>query len=188
MEANGFVFSRDEIDDILEYLKDNTIKCSLCGGKAWEVQHDRNEQENNKIDFKLQCASPNCPQFMSRGVLKVTTTSIEEEVMAEMQSQESFKSDAGKVHAGILNEFKRALMEIAKVGTAGLNKGYARGSWRTLPDAKERYLDAFWRHILAVEEINEADGGVYHLAQVAWNAMALLELRLEDKEEGLYID
>jgi len=174
-----YYFTADEVESVFEYLNNNSIKCSVCHTKEWLAKEESPE--------RIQIGCRKCGQAMSRQILNLTITSIEDELRADIE--EGMKFDKGKVHAGILNEFKRALMEVARVGTAGLNKGYARGSWRNVPDAKERYMDAFWRHILAVEEINETDGGVYHLAQVAWNAMALLELRLEEKDrEGLHIE
>jgi hypothetical protein len=188
MEANEFIFTQDEVENVLEYLQDNTIKCSICGNHRWKVEHEKNLMTNS-TDFRISCASPTCTQFLSRQILNLTIQSIEDEIRMEEENKlDGLKFDEGKIRAGILDEFKLALMEIARVGTAGLNKGYARGSWRSVPDAKERYMDAFWRHILATEEINESDGGVYHLAQVAWNAMALLELRLAEKKGGLYVE
>jgi len=188
MTPNDHVFTQDEVESVLEYLRDNTIKCSVCGGHGWKTEHEQNFMTNT-ADFFFRCMSRNCGQLISRSILNLTVQSIEDELRIEEEQKSGLKFDKGKVRAGILDEFKRALFEVARVGTAGLAKGYARGSWRNVPDAKERYMDAFWRHILAVEEINETDGGVYHLAQVAWNAMALLELRLEEKDkEGLYIE
>lgn len=93
------------------------------------------------------------------------------------------KLDSGKILAGILGDFSRALEEVAKVGTAGAQK-YTRGGWQSVPDGPRRYEDAMWRHLLKnYQELRDKDTGCLHLAQVIWNAMASLELMLREEEE-----
>ena len=170
-----YYFTSDEIDAVKEYLESNKIVCSLCTGSGWKVH------EINPEVFQLLCSNNSCKQRMHRNVLKAAITSAEDEQRIEYE--ESFKTDDGKVKAGVLQDFSRALMEVAKVGTMGIDfKGYSRGSWLDLPDAEERYLDAFWRHLLDTSEYNEEDGGVLISAQIAWNALAKLELTLRRKE------
>jgi hypothetical protein len=178
-----YCFTSDEIQTVFEYLKSNTIVCSLCNGKLWHTHLVHPEC------IQIHCLKNTCKQKLRRDVLNVATSSIEDEM--QMDYEESFKTDKGKVKAGILQDFSRALIEVAKVGTMGINfKGYARGSWLNLEDAEERYLDAFWRHLLDNRDINTEDGDVLVLAQVAWNALARLELKLrrEEHEGGVDID
>lgn len=90
------------------------------------------------------------------------------------------KFDAGKPRAGLMvGDFARALEAVAQVTTFGAGK-YAPRSWRTVPQAAERYGDAFLRHIFkdAKGERLDPESGLPHLAHVAWNALALLELEL----------
>lgn len=93
------------------------------------------------------------------------------------------------IYQGLLAYFPRALREVAKVSRFGSEKhdtpmsekGFLGDNYPT-----EGYVDAVGRHILdrAIEgEINEADGGQYHLAQVAWDALAALERVLIEKED-----
>jgi hypothetical protein len=92
------------------------------------------------------------------------------------------KDDGGKLLAGlVLGEFKHALREVVKVGTAGALKYSPRG-WLQVPQAEERYYDALWRHLLATEEVDE-ELGTDHLAMVAWNALALLEFKYRRLEK-----
>ena len=51
-----------------------------------------------------------------------------------------------------------------------------------VPDAPKRYDDAKGRHMLQgyIEE-RDPDTGLDHLAQEAWNALALLELKLRER-------
>ena len=87
------------------------------------------------------------------------------------------KADAGKVMAGVLLDFSRALEAVAAVGTFGANK-YTRGGWQSVPEGEQRYMDAMMRHLLRMRyETLDAESELSHLAHLAWNALAVLELR-----------
>jgi len=95
------------------------------------------------------------------------------------------KLDAGKapISQGVLQYFPRALREVSLVSLAGARK-YAWKGWEKVPDGVSRYSDALGRHLLA-EEIDgpiDADTGMLHAAQIAWNALARLELMLRARE------
>ena len=99
------------------------------------------------------------------------------------------KLDAGKpaVWRGLFDYFPRACSAIAEVSTIGAKK-YAWKGWEVVPDGFARYSDAMVRHILAesIEGLfdNGPKGiGTLHAAQVAWNAMARLELLLREQEK-----
>lgn len=99
------------------------------------------------------------------------------------------KLDAGKTMPSlILSAMPRAVMAAAKVGTVGAVK-YSRDGWLAVDNGIERYTDAMDRHRL--KEFIEGpldqdflDQGVeiLHAAQVAWNALARLELMLRKQE------
>ena len=94
------------------------------------------------------------------------------------------KDDKAKPMAGVLLDFSRALQLVADVGTYGAKK-YTRTGWATVPEGSQRYLDAMMRHLLAMDV--DPDGldketGMPHLAHVAWNALAVLELQARRKE------
>ena len=90
------------------------------------------------------------------------------------------KLDAGKVMAWLcISGFSRALMAVADVTTKGATK-YTPNGWVSVPDGEARYKEALARHLLMLgqgEEVDK-DTGCLHLAQVAWNALASLELEL----------
>jgi hypothetical protein len=77
------------------------------------------------------------------------------------------------------NYFPHALAAVANVSEYGARK-YTPMGWRTVPNGVARYTDALGRHLLkeAVEVYDEKDSGLAHAAQVAWNALARLELLL----------
>lgn len=67
--------------------------------------------------------------------------------------------------------------EIVKVYHAGAKK-YGPNRWQNLEDGYNRYKAAMIRHLLEYEkgERYDKDTGCMHLAQLAWNAIALLYL------------
>jgi hypothetical protein len=95
------------------------------------------------------------------------------------------KLDAGKppVARGCLHYFPRAIAAVAAVSATGATKYTWRG-WESVPDGPARYADAQARHDLAIGAGESVDGqtGHLHLAHVAWNALARLELALRANE------
>lgn len=90
------------------------------------------------------------------------------------------KLDAGKMRASlVLGAFPRALQKVSEVGTYGANK-YSDNGWLEVPGALERYDDAMLRHWLAAKTGEDVDPetGIEHAAHQAWNALAVLELKL----------
>ena len=75
--------------------------------------------------------------------------------------------------------------EVVKVYTAGAKK-YAPNNWMRLENGYERYKAALFRHICEFERGNwrDADTGCIHLAQVAWNAIAMLHIEMEKRKEN----
>lgn len=68
------------------------------------------------------------------------------------------------------------LEDIARVYTEGAKK-YGDNNWQNLENGYERYKGALLRHLYAAEsETFDEETGCRHLAQVAWNAIALLWL------------
>lgn len=93
------------------------------------------------------------------------------------------KLDNGKIKAGVLADFGKALEAVAIVGTYGANK-YTRNGWKSVPNAVERYTDAKWRHLLAQHEhMYDHESELMHLAHEAWNVLAALELTLMGEKE-----
>lgn len=91
--------------------------------------------------------------------------------------QTGVKDDAGKILAGVLGDFAKALEAVATVGTYGANK-YTRGGWLSVPDAPQRYTDALWRHLLASNyESTDQESGLPHLHHALWNLLAIVELQ-----------
>lgn len=94
------------------------------------------------------------------------------------------KGDLGKspVFRGLLDYFPRAVEAVARVSEIGARK-YSWKGWETVPDGVSRYTDALARHLtgLSIEGPIDKDTGALHRAQIAWNAMAALELYLRQQ-------
>jgi hypothetical protein len=98
------------------------------------------------------------------------------------------KLDAGKPRVGLMFDgFSRALLAVAEVTTIGAEK-YSQGGWQYVANGVARYTDAMDRHRLAenaegVYDAGPQGTGCRHAAQVAWNALARLELMLREVEK-----
>lgn len=95
------------------------------------------------------------------------------------------KWDAGKPMVGLMKkDFSRALMAVADVSRFGVEKYKKPGSWREVEDALARYEDAHGRHdLLMHQEDRDKESKCLHAAHRAWNALATLEMLLEDMDE-----
>lgn len=100
------------------------------------------------------------------------------------------KMDSGKVDVmkGAWFYFPRALTQVARVSEAGAKK-YSWKGWEKVLDGITRYTAAMGRHIK--EDPYSTDNGVgglgsdyLHASQVAWNALARLELIMRDLENN----
>ena len=90
------------------------------------------------------------------------------------------KDDGNKIRADlVLGAFPNALEAVCEVGTFGAAK-YTDDGWLKVNDAKRRYTDALLRHYLehAKGFDSDEDSGLDHLAHLAWNALAILELEI----------
>ena len=91
------------------------------------------------------------------------------------------KFDQGKNRLGLVfRGFSKALWAVGQVGTFGANK-YAPDSWQGLE--QDRYQDALLRHLFLYfqGEKTDEESGLNHLSHVAWNALAILNMELENE-------
>lgn len=125
----------------------------------------------------------------------MTYTTNEKDPHGKSAGEPGAKLDAGKspVWQGAFEYFPRALMAVADVSAYGANK-YSWKGWEKVTDGINRYRNAAGRHIAKegiegpfdLEILNhpEYPAKVRHLAQVAWNALAALELTLRAEERS----
>lgn len=96
------------------------------------------------------------------------------------------KLDYGKsqLYTHLYTYFPRALDATCGVSEFGARK-YTRMGWATVSDGVERYTNALARHLRdeAKGEVIDKDSGLMHASQVAWNALARLEMMLIEEEK-----
>ena len=87
------------------------------------------------------------------------------------------KFDQGKLDYSVMPlSFVKPLVPVFKFG----EDTYGYENWKKdFDNENRRFISAIKRHLEEIEEhgplaINEKDGGVYHAAQIAWNALRLL--------------
>lgn len=93
------------------------------------------------------------------------------------------KLDAGKTQFfnHLFTYFPQALQAVEKVSAYGAKK-YTRMGWASVPDGVSRYTEALGRHLMAEARGEVVDeSGLHHDEQVAWNALARLELRIQEQ-------
>jgi len=96
------------------------------------------------------------------------------------QHEPGAKLDSKKNKLGlVLGSFAMALEQVGWVGTHGAAK-YSPDGWLSVPNGQERYKDALYRHLIAYEcgQDVDKDSDLLHLAHLAWNSLAILELEL----------
>ena len=105
----------------------------------------------------------------------------EQDPYGKVANEPGAKLDAGTPLAGILLDFSTALQAVIDVGTFGADK-YSRIGWRAVPNGEQRYTDAMLRHLLQ-EQNNpyDPDSDCLHATHVAWNALARLEIMLQEQ-------
>ena len=92
------------------------------------------------------------------------------------------KFDDGKPRWSLLMQgLATALGGVVAVLTFGAKK-YAAHSWRGVPNGQERYLDALYRHLDALQrgEKTDPESGLSHWSHVATNALFLHELEIQN--------
>ena len=100
------------------------------------------------------------------------------------QNSPGAKVDSGKADVSLLFEsFPNALLAVAEVATFGAKK-YTRGGWKEVPNGLQRYESAGGRHKLYRHKGEEfdTDSKLPHLYHEAWNALAILEFYIKEKQ------
>lgn len=97
-----------------------------------------------------------------------------------MSTEKGVKLDEGKPRLDlVLGDFADALWSVGMVGTYGANK-YTDKGWQEVGNGIERYGNAMLRHYFNYRKgiAFDDESGLSHLAHMAWNALAILQLHL----------
>lgn len=97
------------------------------------------------------------------------------------QKGKKFDEEKPRV-AEMAQDFRLALIEVSKVWAFGANK-YAKGNWRYLENANNRYTNALLRHLMAeADNLTDDESKLLHAAHVAWNALARLHFIILERQ------
>lgn len=109
---------------------------------------------------------------------KTKNTSMEQEIKTEARKNDRLDD---KLRWELLP--LEDVEDIVRVYTAGAKK-YGPDQWQNLPDGIRRYKAALLRHLVEFDKGNEIDEetGCRHLAQVCWNAIAMLHISKQQKQ------
>lgn len=157
-----------------------------AGHKATIYQlHEKDQLDSSKA-FDAMLLGGMDPHVLETfgPVSSSTTNTVEADPHGTNPHAPGAKLDAGKNRLGlVLGGFSDALWEVGKVGTYGANK-YTDDGWKSVPNARGRYLDALYRHLLRAQsgEIFDPDTQLLHLAHVAWNALAILHSEIVNED------
>lgn len=98
------------------------------------------------------------------------------------------KYDNGKPMAGTLTDvFSRALMAVGACIEYGTHKYPNPKNWQLVDNGIKRYRDAMVRHLLKYNAGIDKDEETKlpHLAHMTWNALAILELYMQEHKDEL---
>lgn len=90
------------------------------------------------------------------------------------------KLDQGKPDVSLIEP--EWLLEVSKVLTFGAEK-YSKDNWKLVDDARDRYLSAAYRHLLAYHggELVDSESGLSHLAHASCCLMFLQYLSSQNE-------
>lgn len=99
----------------------------------------------------------------------------------EPEVVEGVKFDQGKPQWSLMPW--KALSQVVDVLTYGARK-YSPDNWKKVPNARQRYIDAGFRHITAYAagEKNDVETGKNHLAHAICCFLYLIAFDLEEKQ------
>lgn len=95
-----------------------------------------------------------------------------------MSTDKGIKLDTEKPRMDLVfSGFSKALQLVGDIGTYGAVK-YTDNGWQEVDNGIERYLSAMLRHYFKYKdgEYYDRESELPHLAHMAWNALAVLEL------------
>lgn len=158
-----FIFPKDKLEKILTPKRE-----PLTGALFYRVIEDMTEEDEKMLK-----------ELEERGRLEYSFEC--ERVDPREGMKNDFLDDKPRWDLLPLPEIE----DLVKVYTAGAKK-YAPNNWQKLDNGYQRYKAALFRHLLAYEkgERIDPDTKCMHLAQVVWNAVAMLWFDKNGK--GLY--
>ncbi len=146
---------------------------------------EREEELRNLLKSLSWIGYPPLSKQTNNGMPQPARMKLETDPNGRDPHEKGSKLDEGKspLYRGVVRYFPRALERVAEVSSFGANK-YTWGGWRSVPNGIDRYSDAIVRHLVKEEYEGDydKDSGLLHASHTAWNALAVLELKLDEME------
>ena len=150
------------------------------------------DKDVNTLEHVRAILSSKCKIFVTavdeKSAILVREVDIEHSLKhstgEDSTKQEGLKYDNGKPLVGdALQIFGKAIMAVGECVLEGQKKYPTIDNWKKVDNAQQRYTNALIRHLikhLSGQEMDE-DSGLKHIQHVAWNALAICQLYLEEK-------
>ena len=180
MTDNVYFMSEGELDEVFELLglfPDQPLKTKV----QRYIDKVTIKPEYDKVSMSAKESFERL--FVNPNINKDANSRAEKDPNGYTAKAAGAKLDYGKPDLDlVLGVFSKALIAVSQVGTYGADK-YSRSGWLAVPNGIRRYSSALWRHyISAYTEEKDRDTDLLHLAHAAWNALAILELTLREKQ------
>ncbi len=166
-----------------QLLQGHTILERLCSDCSVKQQASKSyaqsvmpERQPLKVKGVSDFDHPLKRRTINKEGREMTTEELKEMVYGgQGKRRAGVKDDGGKLMWNLLPW--KAMEGLVKVLTFGAKK-YSPNGWRSVPNAKERYLAALLRHLYAlnVGEVTDPESGLRHIHHVLCNAAFLAEL------------
>ncbi len=176
--------------DAMDIYDGNTLTVRSIGNKDIKDSHGRimnwfevvNLNEAPYLDFdpawltKIDYFEEK-KRIISDGDIKAQRQRLED-AFAATEGNKPVKHDTDKPRMSyVMNGFADALLMVGMVGTKGAEV-HGDNTWQNIENPIERYDSALWRHKLEGGTI-DPQFDLLHDAHAAWNALAVLQIRLE---------
>ena len=134
------------------------------------------------VDVVYRDITDPVPRSRVQGVGKHEERKHEERKHEERKHEERKHEErkATPIYSGVLQYFPDALWEIAQCSQAGNDQHNAGEPLHWSRGKSDDHHDALTRHLFESGEID--DDGISHSAKMAWRALAILQLEIENRE------
>lgn len=176
-EMDKFYIARDSDNSLHLYSK----RPNKIGG-SWSMETGSCRWMLNPCLYPYITSNDKDPKAISMEEMAALVSTVSKANMNKTGDKKDVKPEIGSVK----NDFKddklrwdllpmEEIEDIVRVYHAGAKK-YGPNRWQDLDNGFERYRAAMMRHLMEYMkgERIDADTGCFHLAQVAWNAIAML--------------
>lgn len=124
-----------------------------------------------------------CQKERKQQIIKDIQSEIPEHLKQQLLSPEGIKHNQDKLEMSrLFEQFPNALKAIVECSTYGAKKYNEKDKWdnfRSVKGGSKAYMDALVRHLAEGWKNKDTESNLHHVAHIAWNSLAALELFLD---------